>query len=465
MKGIAKYQLYDAETMQLKQEVVEENAITPMYNNLFKDYMKYRHRYWSTYMNYNTVNFMNVVNFVDGIALLEDAQLTTDSIAKGNIVGVAGTSGNTGTGNPKTGDRLEYTLSDNSLVQKWQWNTTQGIGTINCISLGGGFNSLNSTSPRPYMTIANATTDVLLNGSATNAVEFVVRRNPLDATQDVVVTNDNSDIIYTNFSATPDKPSFDETTNVRYNIESAAGFVDAGLTYCLGGAKNFGSDGFFYIAGKEGADSRVVKKYDPSTWTLVSTNTLGDNWSSSTNYQYYFNMYVVGDYVYWQDYAQNTTTQLVIKRVKLSTMGVDTDESANAETLILNQHSEKMYYFGITAIEDGKLFLNSRSALTSTVSQTVPGMWYILDEATFTVDDYTYSTASAAHYIPLGYIHDSDNHSDVNVHDIHFMDAEQDAPTITWNINSRAMFTVNNLGTPIVKTGADILIIEYTLTW
>lgn len=462
MKGITNVKLIDAKTGQVKMEHREENAIGPAYQEFYQWYV-------DNYRSYLAINAMSanptafaMVNWASGIGLLEDLQPDApyENVAKGKIIGVGGTGNACDTYHDKCGNRMTYDLQSNSLTQMWQWNTTQGNGTFNCISLGK-FAGLCTTAPNPWVSASlTAYPPFKYNGTASNtySYQYMICTNPVNGRK--ILRSQSGNDYYKHFHSTPAQIKFDEAMEMYYDFDTSQ-FFDMELVYCY--AQGFGSDGYYYVHGRLAADGhRYIYRIDVETDTILSRNKIQDNVTTSA---YYWIGQMIGDYIYYQDYDQNTTSVFALRRIKVTDMGTDTDESANVQELILDQtqHITRWLYFEMTETAPGIIAISyAATVTTSTSARTKYHQFYEIDEATFTVMDFWNGSSASLSSIYwwrggwTGYR---------KFWDYFCTDLEYDSPSAAGYMQSRTMLTINNLGAPITKTSADILQIEYTLEW
>lgn len=143
MKGFVNLQLIDANTGIIKQELLkEENEITTALQDIIKT---------SGQLAFLTVNFYTngyyrnyIRELFSGIYLLGSTQAVGSIIPKGEIIGLGGQSTTANIKvSPKGGSKVnaesEIFSNNTGFKLTWQWNTTEGNGTINAVALTGPY--------------------------------------------------------------------------------------------------------------------------------------------------------------------------------------------------------------------------------------------------------------------------------------------------------------------------------------
>lgn len=141
MKGIATIQLINAESGEIK-ETKEVNLITDAINDIFNQIGNLSPKFpilASGFLNTDTGVLLDIPKYFGGCALMEEIQNTADYFPKGKFLGIAGsTSSRSDLSSPELdGIRIvgETMPIVNGYQWTWEWGTVNGNGTINSICL------------------------------------------------------------------------------------------------------------------------------------------------------------------------------------------------------------------------------------------------------------------------------------------------------------------------------------------
>ncbi len=147
MKGITKIQLIDAETNKVKQEIIEENVVTDNFNDILNAVAKRIHNLLIFYdyttsqsqiLLYKLVN-NELKNIFGGILLLNETQALTNKLPIGNVIGIGGKSESIVNTVDVSRDGIFLPAESGDVTGGykfvWQWGQTEGNGDVNSICL------------------------------------------------------------------------------------------------------------------------------------------------------------------------------------------------------------------------------------------------------------------------------------------------------------------------------------------
>lgn len=445
MKGITNIKLIDAKTGEVKLDRTEENAIGPAYQAIVQAFLDdYRNK--SNIAGLQNTQ-MQLINWTYGLALLEEIQPSAPypMTPEGNIVAIAGQSNNAGASNPKYGNRLEYELLDNSLRQKWQFDTGNANGTINCISLGMYDKIISSGMNWTSMTTMC---------KHTSLTQYPVWKYKRDMSK-AFMKHYLGGAYYDELEAGGKVPTLSQSLyqQIGYGTLHDA-FPDVSLGY--GGAGGFYDDGYFYVVARDvstGYRTLFVLDYDNNT--VISRHQV-DSEESATWYLYQGGL--IGDkYVYVKAY---TTTDVTLGVIDVTALGADGVAITGEQTMVVDTSQGNVptdYVWSFHGINNRTAIMAKWGYYADTVNEY--GDFFVIDLQNLSVSLHVVSSLAA-------------NRSTVSFDAYHglpinefWVDQEYDAPYHLLGISNLSMLTINNLGAPIVKTDQDILQVEYTLTF
>lgn len=459
MKGTTKITLIDAKTKEVKKEYIDENCISPLYQDLIQ-------RLVDEYFTKTSMNVLNSFgtemqpkNWMNGIALLEDVQAETNYTPKGKILGFGGSSSNVSANNIKYGDRIERTDEATYIKQKWQFPEANANGTIRCLSLGR-YDRIMSGN-RMISSIGAGAGELpwfIVNKDRTKRITFIDGKS--------VTFND------------PYVPTVDSLYARSYSYGGSIVNDMTDRVSTRAWPAGFWDDDYLYVIGNDVAnnDYRTLFKIDTDTMEIVTKHYI-DAIVQTSSLMHMCSIH--GDYIYFTIGA-DAEDNMEIGRINLSLL--TNNDPATVELLDIPKskfkYNNTVFYF--TFINDEQLLMEGYSGtVSSSGSYPYKDMeWMVIDTTTFTIHSeycdgdanvnmnnsypcYTFDGFPV--FIGSGETHTTSGGIWGTTY-YYCNEPPSTSPTsLSIFINNLAMLTINNLETPIVKTDQEILHVEYLI--
>ena len=438
MRGITKIQLIDPITGEVRQEFEEENLITTAINDAINialegggEYIK------SSNLSAGLLPFTQseLVEMFHEVLLLEDSQNVGDLMAKGKVIGVASDSEVVKSTYDTTKDGLYLPLESGEISGGykivWQWGTTQGNGNINSICL----------KPNRIHNLQGLSFDV----SSTpkyfgNLSSLPTKCTPLiDSSGNLYTVNSAQQLVkYTKKARLlSDALSYVLSTAFDSTILNSTDLTDANE----GAVREYG--GYLYVLDVVSSVA-YLRKFNKSTGVLISSVTLG---VGSTLFQGFD---INANYIIYCSALDEGTDEATVQVYNLS--GVH----QRTITVGAMPRNDMVKLFFLNSSDE--FYIISSNYTTSSVQAGYYGNARV-DASDGSIHYVMINLGMSVYYKQI--IADICN-SDIKA-TTWFMTPSSSVKPVIFSANPMMLSTINNLGSQIVKTSADVLKISYSL--